>query len=146
MLREGKLEIPVSVLAFPFVAIFRIVGGILGVVRSILTGAFLATGVGTVIAALTGGFSRKYSVVDYETAVNDLGHSMGRLKVAERPGWARRLMGSRIRQNEYFARKPEDINERYHYFGEDNQPIRTAKRRKIQCALQAYNVKKHFNA
>lgn len=150
MYRDGKIHIPVSLFAMPFVGLFKLVGLILKVVLSVVTLGFLASGAGTLIAAATGGFGRKVKVLDYEEKTDDnaKGRSalaVGRIKYEERPGWALRALGARTRQRELFARNPEDPMGRFSYFTAENQAVSKRKRAKIQRALEGHNVMKQFN-
>ncbi len=142
MIRDGKIHIPVNLFAFPFIAIFRLLRfAVLGV-RSILTLVFLVSGIGTLVAVLSGGLDRKYTILDYEMKED----TFGRIKVEERPGWAERFLGARVRRNEYFAKLPEEGYSQYPYFTPDHQAISNYKRARIMCALKGFNVIKRFKA
>lgn len=144
MYQNGSLHIPVSIFTFPFKAIGRLVGFSLRSVGALSTLAFLLTGVGSIVALATGGFRKKYKVLDFERK-DQLGGSVGRLKVEERPGWVGRAMGRRVRQTEYVGKNPTKVNTAYSYYKTDSQEsIAPRKRDKIRRALEAYEVMNTF--
>ena len=147
MFRDGKIHIPVRLFALPFIGVFQMLRLTVLGIRAVLTFAFLATGVGTVVAGFTGGLGRKYTVLDYEKKSDANNSGMfGRIKTEERPGWAARFLGVRVRYNEYFGKYVEEGYQQYSYYTPDHQAISDSKRIRIKGALEAYNVMKNFFA
>lgn len=84
---SATIKIPVSIFTFPFKAIFVLLTSLLGI-------ALLASGVGALVAALSGGFSKRYEALGHRgVSFNNWGGHSTTWQVKMTPGWAARLFG-----------------------------------------------------
>lgn len=112
----ATIKIPVSIFTFPFKAVFVLLTSVLGL-------AILASGIGAVVAAFTGGFGKQYQVVGHgrtpARGVDGCLMSAAKWEVKITPGWAAKLFGSRSKVvTVYNGGGPQNL-----WFDAKGQPI-----------------------